>query len=61
MNVVAPHWNAPMVAYGPGDSNLDHTPEERLVLREYLLAVDVLERVMLELAGQAGPPKVAAE
>lgn len=61
MNVVAPHWNAPMVAYGPGDSNLDHTPEERLVLREYLLAVDVLERVMLELAGQAGPPKVAAQ
>ncbi len=51
MNVVAPHWNAPMLAYGPGDSNLDHTPEERLVVNEYLTAIDVLGRVLVELAG----------
>lgn len=51
MNVVAPSWDVPMVAYGPGDSSLDHTPEERLPLGEYLLAVDVLERVLTELAG----------
>lgn len=51
MNVVAPYWNVPMVAYGPGDSSLDHTPEERLPLGEYLLAVDVLGSVLRELAG----------
>src|SRR5699024_7389903 len=30
MNVVGPVWGCPMVAYGPGDSSLDHTPEERI-------------------------------
>jgi LysW-gamma-L-lysine carboxypeptidase len=43
MNVVAPSWPAtPVVAYGPGDSSLDHTPEERIELEEYLRAVRVL-------------------
>ena len=28
MNVVGPAWNCPILAYGPGDSNLDHTPGE---------------------------------
>jgi LysW-gamma-L-lysine carboxypeptidase len=40
-----------MVAYGPGDSSLDHTPEERLSLQEYLTAVFVLERALASLAG----------
>src|SRR5207249_3930583 len=30
MNVLAPAWDCPMVAYGPGDSAYDHTPMERL-------------------------------
>lgn len=51
MNVVAPHWPVPMLAYGPGDSNLDHTPDERLDLAEYLRAVRVFERALAELAG----------
>lgn len=46
MNVVAPHWPVPMLAYGPGDANLDHTPEERLPLDEYLRAVEVLGAVL---------------
>jgi LysW-gamma-L-lysine carboxypeptidase len=29
MNVVGPVWKCPIVAYGPGDSSLDHTPDER--------------------------------
>ena len=36
MNVVAPVWQCPIVAYGPGDSALDHTPNEHLELDEYL-------------------------
>jgi len=47
MNVVAPHWpNTPIVAYGPGDSSLDHTPNEHIDLNEYLQAVDVLTNVL---------------
>ncbi|MEZ5284267.1 MAG: M20/M25/M40 family metallo-hydrolase [Vicinamibacterales bacterium] len=43
MNVVGPVWRCPIVAYGPGDSALDHTPEEHLELDEYWLAVRVLQ------------------
>lgn len=42
MNVVAPAWPVPTLAYGPGDSSLDHTPEERLSLLEYQRAISVL-------------------
>ncbi len=46
MNVVMPIWDCPVVAYGPGDSALDHTPHEHLVLDEYLKAIDVLTDVL---------------
>jgi LysW-gamma-L-lysine carboxypeptidase len=47
MNVVAPHWsNTPIVAYGPGDSSLDHTPNEHIDLNEYLRAIEVLTNVL---------------
>ncbi|MCA9919923.1 MAG: [LysW]-lysine hydrolase [Anaerolineales bacterium] len=46
MNVVSPIWNCPIVAYGPGDSTLDHTPEEHIILREYLQAIEVLQMVL---------------
>lgn len=42
MNVVGPAWGCPIAAYGPGDSSLDHTPEERINLAEYDTAIDVL-------------------
>ena len=43
MNIVAPVWQCPILAYGPGDSALDHTPDEHIDLNEYLRAVDVLK------------------
>ena len=46
MNVVAPFWKCPMVAYGPGDSSLDHTPQEHIEIEEYRKAIDVLESVL---------------
>lgn len=42
MNVVGPAWRCPIVAYGPGDSSLDHTPNEHIVLAEYERAIEVL-------------------
>ena len=46
MNVVAPLWNCPILAYGPGDSSLDHTPHEHIDLDEYLRAIAVLTAVL---------------
>jgi LysW-gamma-L-lysine carboxypeptidase len=50
LNIVAPVWNCPAVAYGPGDSSLDHTPNEHLSLAEYDKAVQVLMAVLGRLS-----------
>ncbi len=50
MNVVAPVWRCPILAYGPGDSAFDHTPVERLSLDEYWLAIGVLEEALRQIA-----------
>ena len=49
MNVVGPVWRCPIVAYGPGDSALDHTPDEHIIIAEYLQAIEVLETVLTNL------------
>lgn len=45
-NVVAETWltdASQVLAYGPGDSTLDHTPDERLEIAEYLRSIGVIE------------------
>jgi len=43
MNTLATTWRGlPMVAYGPGDARLDHTPDERISAGEYRQARAVL-------------------
>lgn len=42
MNVVGPAWKCPTLAYGPGDSSLDHTPQEHIDLDEYVHAIATL-------------------
>ena len=49
LNVVAPVWSCPAVVYGPGDSALDHTPNEHLSLEEYKRATDVLVGALRKL------------
>ena len=44
MNIYADVWDCPMATYGPGDSDLDHTPREHLPLAAFDRAVSVLER-----------------
>lgn len=49
MNVVGPAWNCPILAYGPGDSSLDHTPNEHVSLHEYWQAILVLTQALRNL------------
>ena len=42
MNVVAPIWQCPIIAYGPGDSSLDHTAHEHISIEEFGKGVDTL-------------------
>ena len=50
MNVVGPAWQCPIVAYGPGDSSLDHTPNEHIYLDDYWQAVLILEAALRRMA-----------
>jgi LysW-gamma-L-lysine carboxypeptidase len=49
LNIVGPAWGCPILAYGPGDSSLDHTPIEHISLDEYWKAVQVLQGVIERL------------
>jgi len=49
LNIVAPVWKCPAVVYGPGDSSLDHTPNEHISLDDYQKAVDVLSTALEKL------------
>ena len=46
MNILAPVWGCPVLAYGPGDSRLDHTPNEALDLEEFRRGVEVLSTAL---------------
>ena len=54
LNIVAPVWQCPAVVYGPGDSALDHTPNEHISLDDYKKAVDVLSATLEKLTGVSG-------
>ncbi len=49
MNVLGNHWDVPIVAFGPGDSRLDHTLDERLSLDDYSASIRVLRRALSSL------------
>jgi len=51
LNIVAPVWKCPAVVYGPGDSALDHTPNEHINLDDYQKAVKVLSAALEKLTG----------
>lgn len=42
MNTLAVTWASPMVAYGPGDGALDHTPNEHLFFSEFDASCQIL-------------------
>ena len=59
MNIVGPIWNCPIVAYGPGDSSLDHTPAEHVEVAEYLKAITILVAALETMAVECAEPATA--
>ncbi len=49
MNVVGPVWRCPILAYGAGDSALDHTPHEHIEVAEWARSVSVLTDALRRL------------
>jgi LysW-gamma-L-lysine carboxypeptidase len=50
MNILAPRWGCPALAYGPGDSHLDHSSEEAIDLSELERGCDVLTSALQHLS-----------
>ncbi len=51
MNLVGPAWNCPVIAYGAGDSNLDHTAHEHILINEYLKGIQVIKSALERIQG----------
>lgn len=49
MNLLGNALKIPVVTYGPGDSRLDHTPEEHVDLKEYLVSINVYRKALMKL------------
>ena len=49
MNVLGNALKTPVVTYGPGDSRLDHTPNEHIEIQEYLDSVQVYREAVMKL------------
>ena len=50
INAFAAAVKRPMIAYGPGDSRLDHTASEHVKITEYLDAIEVCQEALSRLA-----------
>lgn len=50
MNILGKAMNLPIVTYGPGDGHLDHTPEEHIVINEYLDSIQIYKETLLKLS-----------
>jgi LysW-gamma-L-lysine carboxypeptidase len=49
MNVLGNALKIPVVTYGPGDSTLDHTPNEHINIKEYQTSIEVLTKALKKL------------
>jgi LysW-gamma-L-lysine carboxypeptidase len=50
MNILGKAMNLPIVTYGPGDSRLDHTLNEHIVISEYLDSIQIYKETLLRLS-----------
>lgn len=49
-NILAQAWRCPGLAYGPGDPELDHTPDEHIEISAILEAAEVVQESLQRLA-----------
>ena len=49
MNVLGNALKIPVVTYGPGDSRLDHTPNEHIAIKEYVDSIQVYRKTIMKL------------
>jgi len=49
MNILGRALDMPIVTYGPGDSHLDHTKDEHIIISEYLDGIQVYKETLLKL------------
>ena len=49
MNLIVPDVTQDAVAYGPGDSKLSHSLEERISIKEIMHAIDIIVDAILQL------------
>lgn len=63
MNVVGPVWRCPIAAYGPGDSALDHTPDEHVAIAEWRSGAAVMTETIRRVTscGTIGSDAVGPE
>ncbi|ERG95899.1 [LysW]-lysine hydrolase [Haloquadratum walsbyi] len=61
MNIFSGAWDCPMATYGPGDSDLDHAPNEHLDLAEYDGAISVLVDVCDRLTNSESNTSTATD
>ena len=50
MNNYAHAFEVPTITYGPGDSRLSHSLNEKIRLDDYLLSIEVIKKSLLRLA-----------
>jgi LysW-gamma-L-lysine carboxypeptidase len=55
MNIVAPAWGCPSLSYGPGDSSLDHTPDEHTSIEGYVRGIEALSIALTLMMQEANP------
>ena len=49
MNLLGKALKIPVVAYGPGNSSLDHTPLECIDIKEYISSIEILQEFLKKL------------
>jgi LysW-gamma-L-lysine carboxypeptidase len=52
MNIFGTEVKVPVATYGPGDSGLSHTKDERIELSEYTASIQVYKRAIEHLLAQ---------
>ncbi len=49
INELSLHMKKPMIAYGPGNSHLDHTPNEHIIINDYLDSICIYREAIIRL------------